>query len=356
MRKTYDKPEIYLDGDSLIQLEDGRILSFYFRDFRPLKIYTQNDFKEILSINVEDILKQNEKVNDLSYDDEDETFELAIIQLKNKSILVGYYKYLIEIKLNEINFKSKIVFEDKEIILNINELPDGRIILITNSSILVLNNFILKDKYNININWKILPVSSTESYCSDFNQYFSSTMLPDERILLRSFSTELNFHPSSLTYPPKEFTHSKIIFLNTQNFEQIKITEEFKSDCRALVFEKLIIIQDYHDIYLYNIKSLKNIKKMKIEEKYSYFEKYNENLIIAYSVNERINDLLIFRVEGSDIIKSCEIKRKFNFREEIEWNFYSSIKYNNKILFVLKDKRIVLLCHGAIILLDLELE
>ena len=304
MRKTYDKPEIYLDGDSLIQLEDGRILSFYFRDFRPLKIYTQNDFKEILSINVEDILKQNEKVNDLSYDDEDETFELAIIQLKNKSILVGYYKYLIEIKLNEINFESKIVFEDKEIILNINELPDGRIILITNSSILVLNNFILKDKYNIIINWKIVPVSSTESYYGDFNQYFSSTMLPDERILLRSFSTELNFHPSSLTYPPKEFTHSKIIFLNTQNFEQIKI----------------------------------------------------KNLIIAYSVNERINDLLIFRVEGSDIIKSCEIKRKFNFREEIEWNFYSSIKYNNKILFVLKDKRIVLLCHGAIILLDLELE
>ena len=304
MRRTYYKPDNYLDADSLIQIDDGRILSFYFRDFRPLKIYDQKDFNEILSINLEEILKKNKKENNSFYDDEDETFELDVIQLKNKLILVGYYKYLIKIKLNENNFESKVVFEDKEIILSINELPDGRIILFTNISILVLDNFILKDKYNIKINWKIVPLSSTENYYGDFNQYFSSIILPDERILLRSFSTELSYHCGYGTHPPDEFIHSKIIFLNTKNFEEIK----------------------------------------------------TKNQIIAYSIYEKSNNLLIFRVEGNDIIQNCEIKSKFEFREVIGWNFYSIIKYNNKILFVLKDKRIILLCHGAVLLLDLKLE
>ena len=356
MRRTYYKPDNYLDADSLIQIDDGRILSFYFRDFRPLKIYDQKDFNEILSINLEEILKKNKKENNSFYDDEDETFELDVIQLKNKLILVGYYKYLIKIKLNENNFESKVVFEDKEIILSINELPDGRIILFTNISILVLDNFILKDKYNIKINWKIVPLSSTENYYGDFNQYFSSIILPDERILLRSFSTELSYHCGCGTHPPDEFIHSKIIFLNTKNFEEIKTTEEFESDCRALIFKNLIIIQDYHDIYMYDIKTLENIKKLKIEGNYNYFEKYNENQIIAYSIYEKSNNLLIFRVEGNDIIQNCEIKSKFEFREVIGWNFYSIIKYNNKILFVLKDKRIILLCHGAVLLLDLKLD
>ena len=174
--------------------------------------------------------------------------------------------------------------------------------------------------------------------------------------MLRSFSTELSYNHGCGTHPPSEFSHSKIIFLNTKNFEQIKITEEFESDCRALVFQNLIVIQDYHDIYLYDIKTLENIKKMEIEERYSYFEKYNENQIIAYSLYEANDDFLIFRVEGNDIIKSCEIKRNFKFQEEIGWNFYAIRNYNNKILFVLKDKRIILLCHGAVILLDLKLE
>jgi len=56
---------------------------------------------------------------------------------------------LIEIKINDKNFESKVVFEDQDNILNINELSDGRIILITNNSILVLKDLILKDKYNI---------------------------------------------------------------------------------------------------------------------------------------------------------------------------------------------------------------
>ena len=154
MTEKYDNPDYHFDGDSLIQLDDGSLLSFYFRMVDNLKIYEQKEFKEKLSIDLEDILLENNKKS--IYNDEEEekeeehkNFQLAVIQLKNKSILVGYYNYLIEIKINDKNFESKVVFEDQDNILNINELSDGRIILITNNSILVLKDLILKDKYNI---------------------------------------------------------------------------------------------------------------------------------------------------------------------------------------------------------------
>jgi len=354
-KRSYDEADYNFEGDSLIQLEDGRILSYYFRRNDPLKIYEQKEFKELLSIDLEEILEQNNKNLEAFYESE-KTFELSLIQLKNKSILVGFCAYLIEIKLNEKSFESNIVFEYQENILNINELPDGRLILITDNSILVLNDFILKDKYSIKNNWRIVPVSSKRRFFGNFNQYFASIILPDERILLRSFSTELSYNGGCGTHPPSEFTHSKIIFLSTKNFEEIKTTEEFISDSRALVYENLIIIQDFHDIYLYDIKTLEIIKKMEIEGKYSYFEKYNENEIIAYSIYENENNLLIYRVEGRELIKSCEIKKQFKFQEELGRNFYSVIRYNNKVLFVLKDKRIILLCHGDALLLNLNLE
>ena len=354
--RNYDESDYNLDGDSLIQLDDGRILSYHFRNsyYYTLKIYEQKEFKEILSIDLEKIIKENNK--DERPLTSRKSNDLSVIQLKNKSILVGLFRYLIEIKLSEKSFESKIVFKDDAFILNINELPNGGIILITNRTILILNDFILKDRYNMKYNWEIVPLSLKERYYyGEFEQHFFSTILPDERIMLRSFSTELDYNGGCATHPPREFTHSKVIFL-TKSFEEIKTTEEFHSDCRDLIFENLIIIQAYHDIYLYDIKTLENIKKIEIKGEYSFFEKYNENVIIAYSKYENKNDLLIFRVEGNDIIKNCEVKRKFKFKEVKGWNGYSIINYNNKILFVLKDKRIILLCHGAAILLNLGLE
>jgi hypothetical protein len=228
--RNYDESDYNLDGDSLIQLDDERILAYHYRKsyFYTLKIYDQKEFKEMLSIDLEKIIKENKK--DESPLTSRESNDLSVIQLKNKSILVGLYCYLIEIKLNEKSFESNVVFEYKENILNINELPDGKIILFTNNSILVLNDFILKDKYNIKKNWKIVPVSLTRRFFGNFDQYFASIILPDERILLRSFSTELSYNDGCRAYPPLEFTHSKIIFLNTKNFEEIKTTEEFKKN------------------------------------------------------------------------------------------------------------------------------
>ena len=51
--RNFDEPDYNLDGDSLIQLDDGRILSFYFKTSNySLKIYEQKEFKEVLSIDL----------------------------------------------------------------------------------------------------------------------------------------------------------------------------------------------------------------------------------------------------------------------------------------------------------------
>ena len=81
--------------------------------------------------------------------------------------------------------------------------------------------------------------------------------------------------------------------------------------------------------------------------------KYDENYLIAISINEYKNNLLIFKIEGNNLVKSCEIKTKFKFEEKYGRNGYTVRGYNNKILFVLKDKRIILLCHEKIYVLAL---
>ena len=84
-RRPFDKPDYNFNGDSLIQLDDGRILSFYFRKIDAIKIYEQKDFKELLSIDLEEILKRNNKDVESFYESK-KTFELSVIQLKNNSI------------------------------------------------------------------------------------------------------------------------------------------------------------------------------------------------------------------------------------------------------------------------------
>ena len=46
MRQKYGIPDYHLDGDSLIQLDDGSLISFYFRMSNPLNIYEQKEFKK----------------------------------------------------------------------------------------------------------------------------------------------------------------------------------------------------------------------------------------------------------------------------------------------------------------------
>ena len=158
------------------------------------------------------------------------------------------------------------------------------------------------------------------------------------------------------THPPEEFSHSKIIFIDLKNFEEISSTEEFKIDAKSVVLKNLIIIQAYHDIYIFDINTLDNIKTFSVDTVYYYLYKYNDDYLISISEYEVNNNLLIYKVENNDIVKKTEIKQDFVFEIMYGYNRYPIQVYNNKILFTLSDKRIILLCHQKIKILSLKID
>lgn len=359
----------YFNGDSIIQLNDGRILAYYFRIFNDLTVYSQDTFEKILTIDLSELIQSQMKENKSNTDNTDEYYErnyeykgssFSIKELKNNFILVGFYKFLIELNIHEKTFDSKIIYKCEDEIKDVNELSDQRIIIFTNKNILIINKenneYILKEKHIIKENWKIVPVSSKYRWFGEFKQYFSSTELPNKRLLLNSFSTEKSYNGGCGTHPPCEFSHSKIIFIDLKNCEEISSTEEFKIDAKSVVLKNLIIIQAYRDIYIYDINTLDNIKTFSVNNSYYYLYKYNDDYLISISQNENNNNLLIYKVEENNIVEKTEIKQNFKFDIKYGFNHYPIQEYNNKILFTLQDKRIILLCHHKITILSLKID
>ena len=60
------------------------------------------------------------------------------IEISNSLILIGRNNFLIELNLKRKEYNSKVVKELDNIILNINELSDKRIIEISNKKIIIL--------------------------------------------------------------------------------------------------------------------------------------------------------------------------------------------------------------------------
>ena len=278
-----------VNGDSILQLKDGSLLFYYFRSKYGISIYNEKSFQKIFAINILKAIKkyENDNVigedgkskeeqdsNDQDDEDEEEYFERrrfmyednedtkrknSIKELSNGVILIGRDNYLIELKLKEKDYEVKIVNKLNDIILDINELPDHRIIVITDNNIILFNQekgeYNIKQQYPVKANWKIVAVSSTERFYGNFHQYYSSEILPNNRLLLNSFSTELSYNSGCGTHPPYEFSYSKIIFIDTKNFEEIKSTELFEIDAKHIVLDNVILIQDYKNLLIYEIET-----------------------------------------------------------------------------------------------------
>ena len=389
MNKTSNQEFIshYIHGDTIIQLKDGRILSYYSKNgYKNINIYSQNTFHRILYIDIYLLIelqklkkeKRNiksksmlsnlyskissfffgEKEENLNDDDDDKNYKLlkpiiSVKELNNGFILVGIFNYLIKLNIYEETYDYKIINEFEDNILNINELYNNRFILITNNQIIVLDDeYILSEKYLINDNWKI--DSSKVIYKRNFNQYFSSIELPNNRLLLNSFSTEL-YYSYCGNNPPYELAYSKIIFINLENFEEIKKTDIFELKTQTMIFEKVIIIQNYHDIYLYNINTLDIIKKIKLENDFNYMCKFIDNYVISISLYNNINNLLIYKVVENDLVKNLLVKTKIKFQQiKSLLNFFEETNSNKKI-YVLNDKRIILIRDGKFYIIKIEI-
>ena len=366
-----------INGDSLLQIKDGRILCYHFRGSIELTVYEEKSFDELFTIDFLELMEKSEKPTESKeiIEDEENNYQklkqiykeridkcekCTVKELLNSLILVGATNYLFELKLHEKTYDYKIIAKLEDCILEINELSDNRIIVITKSYINLINRekneYIIKDKYPIKDIWKIVALSSRYRFFGKFKQYFSSYELPKNRLLLNSFSTELSYNGGCGTHPPSEFSHSKVIFIDLKNFEEIKSTDVFKIDAKSIILEEVIVIQAYKDIYIYDINSLDIINKIKFNTSYDYLYKYNNQTIIAISERERYNNLFIYKIDNNNLIKNCEIKTKFAFQESYGINHYVVRGYNNKTLFVLNDKRVVMICHNKIYILSLEID
>ena len=300
-----------IKGDTILQLKNGRLLFYFIRVKYGIRIYNEKSFRQIASINLSKQMEKFEKNKnkeievdksiDKEKDDSDDDEDIKEIRVKNRKlklffkfskkyiynpegncnknsvkelsngkIIIGRDKYLFELKLEDNTYKLKVIAKFNDILLDVNELPDQRIIAITNKNIIVFNKekeeYIIKNEYQIKETWKIIPVSSKDDYYRYFHQYFSSESLPNNRLLLNSFSTEFSYHHGCGTNPPREFSHSKIIFVDINNFKEIKSSELFKIDIKYIIFKKIIVVQNGIYIFIYDINSLELIKTTKLEE------------------------------------------------------------------------------------------
>ena len=365
----------YISGDSIIQLRNGKLIFHYFNKYDYyINIYDEKTFHQLFEISLYEIIlkyKQeieknkaklkNEKDNEKEKikDKNNNVKKSSIKELKNGQILIVDGKYLFELNIYKKSYSCNIVKKMDYNIVDINEITDKGIVIITNKKIFVLKKenleYIIKDEYPIKDNWKIISKSSTRICFSDFNQYFSSYVLPNNKLLLNSFSTELSYPGWCGTHPPTEISNSKIIFIDLKNFEEITSTETFEIDAKYIIFENIILIQAKKKVIIYDINALNIINNITLKKYYGYMYKYDEQYIFALSKYEEENTLTIYKIENNDLIEYGKIKTNLFFDKLYGRNGYSITIYNNTFLLTLKNKRVLITCHDKIYLLKLDI-
>ena len=65
--------------------------------------------------------------------------------------------------------------------------------------------------------------------------------------------------------------------------------------------------------------------------------------------------LNIFKIQDNDLVKRCVFKKILNFNQCIHMGYLVK-EYNDKFLFTLKDKRIIVICCHGMYLLKIVLE
>ena len=362
-KKAIPKGGIELYGDSIIQLKDGRLIFYDLKKDGKVIIYNQNTFQEILRQNLikileEEILNESEKKDIDYYNELKLRTKISIKQLTNEFILIGFNKFIFEINLHENNFEHKIYKKEKKI-LELNELSAQKIIVFTEDNIEIIikekNEYLVSKIYDINKNWKIIPIAvqTNDKTYKYFHQCYFSYILPNEKLILNSFSFEESYKDFPFHYP-KEFMHSKIIFIDLKNLDEIQSTKEFKKEAKFFVLKDYIVVQGEDKIYLYDINKLYLMKEVKYEYD-NFLYKYSNDLLIGASIYEKENNFLLFHIEENEFIHICTIKTNFKFYERYI-NGDRVLKYNNKILFTLNDKRVILLCDQSAYILQLDIE
>ena len=180
--------------------------------------------------------------------------------------------------------------------------------------------------------------------------------MPNDILLLYSFSSEFYKFKRCSTHSIDELILSKIIFIDLNNFKEISSTETFRDLLKYILLENVICIQYFRNLILYDINSLQPIKTIEFEKYYNYFSKYNKNSLIALSQEAYDNNIEIFRLENNNLVKSYIIRKGFIFNNIYRWSDYSIRDYTNNNLLILKDKRIIIFCENKLYILKINFD
>ena len=359
-----------INGNYIIQLKDGKILIYPFHPYHNIYIFNEKTFQKLYEINLVDLIKkyEGENRNDDNLNNKENTddewdyyFYRDTIKIKEKNdgvILIGFNKYLFKLKNKKQTYVCKIVKKINDSILELNILTNKRIIIITKKNIIVLNKikkeYIIKDEFILKDDWKSVTKSNISHYYGNYMEYFSSYVLPNNRLLLKLFAEGTCRRRCGLE-PIRGFSVSKIVFINLANFEEITSTEIFEQVVKYIVFKDNLIIQVYNDFIIYDINSLREVKKIKLPKLYRYIEKLNEENLIAFlNVEKGEKIMIIYTIENNDLIEKFRVKGNVIVKTgDLETNNKIEL-YKYKYLFALKDKRIIFFCDNRICIIRIN--
>ena len=364
-----------IEANTIIQLKDGRLLFYYFRENYNIYIYNGKTFEQLFEIDLQNLkyefmnkfegdneknsnkLKNNEE-GKAKIEKDDNIFNKynvkrnknSIKELDNGLILIGRDKYLIEINLHKKNYDYKLAKILDDDILEINELSDKRIMVITIQKIILFERkneeYIFKEEYELSSFWTIFP----EGIFSKINQFFFSYVLPNNRLLVNSLLIKVQ-SSGCLWGGKTEIYNSKIIFIDLKNFKKILSTEDFNQDAKYIVLENEIVIQSYETLTIYDINSLEPIKVIKHKKGLGYLYKFDKNHLIASSVSDEKNNLVIYKIENNDLIKQYVIRAKL-FEKILLYGEKRMIG-GSEFIILLRNKRIIIRYYEKIYLFEM---
>ena len=89
-------------------------------------------------------------------------------------------------------------------------------------------------------------MSMTEEYNRHFHQYYSSYLLPNNKLLLYSFSNDLYNLPNGRIVQSQSISNSKIIFINLKNYKEISSAQYFREILNIMILENYLIIHSHN--------------------------------------------------------------------------------------------------------------
>ena len=273
-------------------------------------------------------------------------------------------------KLYIFNLKSKtktpkiIDIPNDENLCDIIELRNKQLLGITKNSIIEIKKIWNKNKneeeYEINIIFKIpekyieTPITEKEKKNNTFIQYLNIYELVNKRILIHSYSTQLIYRRCG-THPPGELCVNNIYIFDLNNKEIIHCFESFVDEANIIILEKYICISYSYIIDIYDISNYKLLKTIKDKFNKNYIIKYNENIIIGLSDEEKNNDIIIYNLLDINDIKYNIFRGNFMKFKEMKYNHvYTVRRVKNKTICFLNNNCIFIACHGKAFIVEMK--